>query len=64
MTEQGSLGAKFMAMRRCLGGCEELFDSNGPWNRICARSEVRNAKLSKREASAGVGPDRSNWVLS
>lgn len=43
--------------RRCLGGCDQHFDSQGHWNRLCRRCNTRNSdKYSRREWSGGVRP--------
>ncbi len=49
-----AFGDALRAMRRCLGGCSELFLSDGPWHRTCPACELRNRKLSRRETSRGV----------
>jgi hypothetical protein len=32
----------YVAQRRCIGGCERMFLSEGPWNRICPHCDDRN----------------------
>jgi hypothetical protein len=36
--------------RLCLGGCDKLFMSEGPWNRRCTKCRGKDARLSKQES--------------
>lgn len=46
------------AQRTCIGGCNKMFLSEGPWNRICPKCAARNEEVNARHArlsSTGKG---------
>ena len=57
--ETRTFGEQHKLRRNCLGGCGKQFNSEGPWNRICTKCELRNQKLSAREASNGISLQRN-----
>jgi hypothetical protein len=61
--ESRSYGEEHAADRLCLGGCNRMFWSEGPWNRSCPKCAEKNLKLSRREASRGSSPRCESAVL-